>query len=113
MADFGEQLLSFVREESANARPGERLLGSSEIIESVFGKLKHIEGAQSKQGFTGLILSAAAMVGATSATVVQQAMETISVKAVQGWCQEMLGDSVQAQRQRLFAQTQQVGTEPG
>ena len=113
VADFGEQLLSFVREESANARPGERLLGSSEIIESVFGKLKHIEGAQSKQGFTGLNLSAAAMVGATSATVVQQAMETISVKAVQGWCQEMLGDSVQAQRQRLFAQTQQVGTEPG
>jgi len=113
VADFGEQLLEFVRIESAKACSGERLLGSSEIIESVFGKLKHIEGAQSKQGFTGLILSAAAMVGTTSATVVQQAMETVSVNAVQRWCREMLGVSVQAQRQRLFAHMQQSGTEPG
>lgn len=113
VADFGEALLDFVRAESAKARSGERLLGSSEIIESVFGKLKHIEGAQSKQGFTGLILSAAAMVGTTSATVVQQAMETISVKAVQRWCRERLGVSVQAQRQRIFAHTLHSGTEPG
>ncbi len=113
VADFGENLLSFIRTESAKAHPGERLLGSSEVIESVFGKLKHIEGAQAKQGFTGLILSAAAMVGSTSAAVVQQAMETISVKAVYRWCREMLGVSVQAQRQMLFAQAQQSGTKPG
>lgn len=113
VAEFGEGLLDFVRTESAKARPEERLLGSSEVIESVFGKLKHIEGAQAKQGFTGLILSAAAMVGSTTAAVVRQAMETISVKAVHCWCREMLGISVQAQRQRIFAQMSQAGTKPG
>jgi len=33
-----------------------KLLGSSEIIESVFGKLKRIEGDQEKSGFTGNVL---------------------------------------------------------
>ncbi len=113
VAEFGESLLDFVRTESAKARPGERLLGSSEIIESVFGKLKQIERAQAKQGFTGLILSAAAMVGPTTASVVQTAMETVSVKAVQCWCRDVLGISVQAQRQMLFAQTCSPGIKPG
>ena len=52
-----EELLNFVREESSKAKPGERLLGSSEVIESVFGKLKRMERDQSKSGFTGLLLS--------------------------------------------------------
>lgn len=112
LADFGESLLEFVRAESAKARPGERLLGSSDVIESVFGKLKHIEGAQAKQGFTGLILSAAAIVGPTTAPVVQNAMDTISMKAVQRWCRDVLGVSVQAQRQSIFSKPQLSGTTP-
>ena len=38
------QLLAFVAEEGLKAGPGERFLGSSEVIESVFGKLKQIPG---------------------------------------------------------------------
>jgi len=45
-----EELLNFVREESSKAKPGERLLGRSEVIESVFGKLKRLERDQSKSG---------------------------------------------------------------
>jgi hypothetical protein len=52
-----EELLNLVREESSKVKPGERLLGSSELIESVFGKLKLLERDQSKSGFTGLLLS--------------------------------------------------------
>ncbi len=37
-------LVTLVEEESQKAHPDERLLGSSEIIESVFGKLKTLEG---------------------------------------------------------------------
>jgi hypothetical protein len=39
----GQQLLAFVQAESLKAAPQERLLGSSEVIESVFGKQKRIE----------------------------------------------------------------------
>jgi hypothetical protein len=43
-------------QEEKKAKPNEKLLGSSEIIESVFGKLKRIEGDQEKSGFTGNLL---------------------------------------------------------
>jgi len=43
-----EQLLAFVKGESLQAKPEECLLGSSEIIESVLGKLKRLEQNQAK-----------------------------------------------------------------
>jgi len=110
---FRDQVLEFVRMESAKAAPDERLVGSSEVIESVFGKVKRLEGAQSKQGFTGFILSAAAMVAPTTLPVLREAMETVATADVQGWCRKMLGESIQAQRHRLFAQAKRGRTKPG
>lgn len=97
------ELLAFVTQESSQAHPAERLLGSSEVVESVFGKLKHIERNQAKGGFTGLILSVCALVSTTTYDVVQQALETVSVKQVLSWCKKNLGVSVQAQRRAVFA----------
>jgi hypothetical protein len=110
---FRDHVLEFIRMESAKAAPDERLVGSSEVIESVFGKMKHLEGAQSKQGFTGLILGAAAMVAPTDQQVVRAAMETVSTTEVQQWCRDHVGESVQAQRRRLFAASTSSGTKPG
>jgi hypothetical protein len=110
---FRDRVLEFIRMESAKAAPDERLVGSSEVIESVFGKMKHLEGAQSKQGFTSLILGAAAMVAPTDYQVVRTAMETVSVAEVRQWCHEHLGESVQAQRRRLLAASTSSGTKPG
>ncbi len=55
------ELVCFVQKLSLDARDGERLLGSSEIIESVIGKLKSLEQDQSGSGFTGMLLSLPAM----------------------------------------------------
>ena len=56
------ELLDFVEQESKKAGKDERLLGTSEIIESVFGKMKRLEHDQAKSGFTVFILSLAAIV---------------------------------------------------
>ena len=98
-----QELLAFVAQEEAKARPNERLLGSSEIIESVLGKQKRLEQAQSKSGFTGLILGVGALVADTTREVIQQALETVSTQQVLAWCREMLGPSVQSQRRAVFA----------
>lgn len=79
------QLLAFVAEESLKAKPNERLLGSSEVIESVFGKLKRMEQDQAKSGFTGLLLGVSAMASTTTGDVVQKALETVPTKAVLAW----------------------------
>jgi hypothetical protein len=100
-----EQLLAFVKNESLKAQPDERLLGSSEIIESVLGKLKRLEHNQAKSGFTGMILTATAAVSKTTQEVVQKAMETVPTKTVLDWIRTHLGPSVQSKRKIAFSNT--------
>lgn len=97
------ELVTFVAEQEAEAHPYERLLGSSEVIESVLGKMKRLERDQAKSGFTGLLLGLSAMVSITTREVIQQALETVSTKQVLAWCQEKLGQSVQSKRREVFA----------
>jgi hypothetical protein len=101
-------LLSFVVEESFKAKAGERLLASSEVIESVFGKLKYIERDQANSGFTGLLLSVAALVSKTTAEVISMAMKTVRTRVVLEWCRTKIGKSVQAKKKAL---SQRKGTE--
>jgi hypothetical protein len=105
----GAQLVAFLAQESLKAKANERLLGSSEVIESVFGKLKHMERDQAKSGFTGLVLSLAAMVSTTTAEVVQQALTTVITQKVLAWCKQTLGSSVQAKRRKVFARHTKTG----
>jgi hypothetical protein len=97
------ELIAFVIEQEAKVREGEHLPGSSEVIESVLGKMKRLEQNQSKDGFTGLILGLSALVSTTTNTVIQKAMEAVSTKQVETWCQETLGRTIQATRRQAFA----------
>jgi hypothetical protein len=93
-----DELIGFIRQESLKARKDERLLGSSEVIESVFGKLKYLERDQSRDGFTVFLLSLAAIVSKTTKEVVQKALETVPTKQVFEWFQRNIGRSVQSKR---------------
>ncbi len=96
-------LVAFVAEESFKASPDERLVGSSEVLESVFSKLKRFEKDQAKTGFTSLVLSVAAMVSTTTAEVLRNALASVRTKAVVTWCKETLGQTVLAKRRAAFA----------
>jgi hypothetical protein len=97
-----KELIGFVAEESFKAKPNERLLGSSEVIESVFGKLKRLEKDQAKNGFTGMLLSIAATVSSTTREIIQEAMETVPTKKVLEWCRKNIGQSIQSKRKKAF-----------
>jgi len=96
-----EELITFIKNESEKAKPRERLLGSSEVIESVFGKLKYLEKDQSKSGFTVLLLSLAASVSETTQDVVQKALESVPTKKVFQWFKDNVGQSVQSKRKEV------------
>jgi hypothetical protein len=98
------ELLDFVQAESMKAHAGERLLGASEALESTFGKLKTLEGAQNKNGFTGFVLAAAAIVAPTTPAIIYQAMTNITTKTVLAWQNEHIGKSAQAKRKMLADQ---------
>jgi hypothetical protein len=111
-AELREELIHFVRRESLKARLGERLPGTTEVLESCFGKLKGLEDGQSKSGFTGLILSLGAMVSQWTAASIGEALERCRVRDVVEWCRKMLGPSVQSQRRQAYSRLEGA-TEPG
>ncbi len=96
------ELVAFVTAEAAKATDGERLVGSSEVIESIFGKWKRLEGEQARSGLTRLVLLLGALVSHTSAAVIRQALESVPTKTVLTWCREKLGKTVQATRRAVF-----------
>jgi len=102
-SNLSQKLLDFVATQELKAKPGERLVGSSEVIESVLGKQKYLENEQSRSGFTGLLLGIAAMVGERTITLVSEAMENVSTSQVLDWCKTHLGATLQGKRLAAFA----------
>lgn len=105
------ELIFFAEQLSLNAREGERLLGSSEIIESVIGKFKSLEQDQSKSGFTAMILSLASMLSETTQDVIQKAIESVPTKKVFEWVKENIGQSVQSKKKEVLSlvrETEQI-----
>lgn len=99
---FKHKVIHFVKEQSIKAKVGERLLGSSEIIESLFGKQKNIQKEQTKSGFTSLLLSLAAITSKTTAEIISEALTSVKTKIISGWIKLYTGESVQSQRTKTL-----------
>jgi hypothetical protein len=96
------QLVAFVRHESRKAKEGERLPGSTEVLESSFGKQKEIEGNQSKGGFTGLLLALPALLSTITVDTVRAALEFAKTVDVTQWIRDNLGQSHQSKRRLAY-----------
>lgn len=97
-----EELLAFVAEQSAQAAPQERLIGSSEVIESVIGKYKRMQGTHSQGGMTAMILSVGAIVAERTIETIRKALSAITTQNVLDWTRNHLGTTLQAQRCLAF-----------
>ncbi len=98
---FAIQILSFIKEQQEVCNQNERLLHSSQIIESLFGKLKFLEKEQSKSNFTSLVLSMGAMVSKSTPDILKKALESVNVKKIKQWTKEKIGITIQAQKKEL------------
>ena len=107
-----DAIVTFVADQSACAKPRERLIGSSECLESLIGKGKRLERQQSKSGFTKMVLSMASAVVKPTKDYVGAALKAVKVRDVIDWCRSKLGVSVQSQRRQAFAHAL-AGTKPG
>jgi hypothetical protein len=98
-ARMKDAIVEFVAQQSAAARPGERLIGSTEVLESIIGKYKRLQSMHSAGGMTGMILSLGAIVARRSMDTLRTALSTVTNRDVRQWCRENLGVTLQAQRQ--------------
>lgn len=96
--EYAGMLIDFFHEQSQVVPMGQIWIGSSEIIESLFGKLKSLEQDQSKGGFTSLILGAAACVGKIDPDIVSAAMRHVSTADVEKWTKAQMGQTILAKR---------------
>lgn len=100
--------LGFLAEQSCGLRAGERLIGSTEVLESIIGKYKRLQSTHSKGGMTAMLLSIGAVLGITTTSIICQALTTVRTADVAAWCQKYLSITLQSQR-RLTASA----TNPG
>ncbi len=102
---FAYKIIQFVSGESVKAKPYERLLGSSEIIESLIGLVKHHSNTQSRSGFTCSILITAALAGKIDEQIVVNAMTNIRVADVQKWERTYFNSTIQKKRAKFYQET--------
>ena len=105
--DSTRRIAERLREYVANYRPktkDERFAASTEILESGFGKLKRIEGQQSQDGMTGLVLALGAIVGTFEETELKEALEATPQKKMDNWVDRVLGPSMQWFRRQFLRQ---------
>lgn len=101
-AQFAGEVIDFLEVQSAKACPKERLIGSSEIIETLMGCLKHRFGVQSRSGFTSSVLIAPALAGGIDQETVLGAMNATGVHQIQNWHDRYIGKTIQARRRIFF-----------
>jgi len=99
-----ESLIDFVKTQGIACHQGEKQLGSSEIIESVFGKQKYLERNYAKEGFTSLILGIGVLVGKITVDTVKEALSSTPVKIVTKWCKDELGETLQSKKIKAYGE---------
>jgi hypothetical protein len=100
--EFIEAAMSSVFEEVEKLGDDEKVLASTEILESIFGRYKLIN-AGSGQGVTGNVLGMCIFAGQelNEAKVIKH-MEECSTKTMKQWVFEHVGESLGALRKRFF-----------
>lgn len=97
------ELVKFVKAQASKAKPEERLPGSTEVLESCFGRFKTLERDQAKGGFTSLLLGFGSMFVDATIETVGEAMHAVPTRAVIDWCREHIGPTLFSQRKEAFA----------
>jgi len=98
-------LLGFVAEQSGSLPKGERLIGSSEVLESIIGKYKRLQNSHSKGGMTAMLLSIGAIVGQKTTPTLKTALQSVTTDNVIAWCKDHLGVTLQTQRKLALGAT--------
>jgi hypothetical protein len=100
--DIAEAMIGFIGDQAWVARlGGERLIGSTEVLESLFGAFKGLQAQQSESGVTGLMLVLGALVSPWTPEEIEAALDATPWKAVESWVEDRIGATVQSQRRNL------------
>ena len=107
-ADTGTRMVRgylrvYVRKGERQLQEGETLAGSSEILESAFGKLKAKAGESGKGELTGMAMALGTILGKHEEEAAREGLENVPQKKADGMIHRLLGPTVRWLRHQLFA----------
>ncbi len=100
---FKDKIKAILQKEGEKIPHGAHYLGSSEVLESLFGKFKYIEGDQASSGLSSLVLSIPALVGRLDESIVRGALETVSCFDIDKWIEKNMGQTFLSQRRKALS----------
>ena len=100
--EFRGRVLSFVRKEGAKVPARQKYLGSTDVLESLFGKYKDLAAQAPCREITANVLMIPLLVTSLTADLLRQALETIRAQDVEEWLDEHLGPSPQKKKRAVL-----------
>jgi len=102
--ELRDRLVKFVLESESSLQPGERLPMSTQLLESLFGQYKQLEGQQSKSGFTGLVSCIPLLHRIPTPVSVRESFAEVTKKQVADWVTTHVGRTLTSQRRAAYAE---------
>jgi hypothetical protein len=99
---LAQGILEFLMEMQCHVAVGETLPGSSDVIESLFGKYKAMVSRSPLKAMSKLVLAIGAITSNRTPEEVKEAMETVSMKAVEEWFKDYVPESMWAKRREAL-----------
>ena len=97
-----DKIIEFVESQEAKLSPGESMIASSDIIESMFGKWKSMVSEDSMAGITDMILLLPFLTVNLTDELVKKALEATPIQKIENWKQENLGTTMYAKRRAIL-----------
>lgn len=100
-----KEIMEYIEEETSSIEDKRALLGSSDIIESVFGRYKGFSGKTPMKEVGRAVLTIPVFTEKLEAAEVKAAMESVSAKDVDDWLRQNIGESFFSKRKSAFSLT--------
>ena len=97
-----EQIIGYLTHQGGKIPDGEILLGTSDIIESIFGKYKQYTANSPLKEVGKMILTIPLCVTKITSQLVKEAMEYVSTMDVKEWADQVFGPSALSKRREAF-----------
>jgi hypothetical protein len=109
---FLRDALKLVHAEAAKVPTRHSYVGSTDVLESLFGKYKELTEHSPCREITANILMIPLFATTLTADLLRQALESIHEQDVRRWVEQQLGPSPQKKKRMVLAASRQAGEDP-
>ncbi|MCC5653480.1 hypothetical protein LC609_27540 [Nostoc sp. XA013] len=102
LVNFQLKITEYLTIESSQIQPGQTILATSDVIESLFGKYKQFSARCPLKQIGQMILSISLSTMKLTGSVVKLALETVRYLDLEAWSLEVFGRSMLSKRKTVF-----------